>query len=227
MPSLDELAELREPCRDEIPEGNDSQLRKQFSLRCPPFETQHNHKTGLQTAQTFPPAQRSHPSRSEGVVYHTVKGRHTHRCQQILVPSSHESETFISRMPPGQHFITTHPQSAGLESHWRQSHVSRGWIKLDGSRKHRARETNFLLLEIRPKPARRGPEFAGADVVSQGRSSAAQDMMSEDPTSAKKASVTPKTWARKKCGRIRHHDVTFGRPAGTANVSRHGHGVAR
>jgi phosphate starvation-inducible PhoH-like protein len=100
-----------------------------------------------------------------------------------------------------------------------------GWIKLDGEPEaiERAKQM-FLLLENSLKAGSpvRNREFASAlNVVSQEGVSALKDMMSERiQTSAKKASVTPKTLGQKKyVDAIRHHDVTFGvGPAGTGKT---------
>jgi len=100
-----------------------------------------------------------------------------------------------------------------------------GWIKLEGQPEaiERAKQM-FLLLENSLKAGSpvRNREFASAlNVVSQEGVSALKDMMSERiQTSAKKASVTPKTLGQKKyVDAIRHHDVTFGvGPAGTGKT---------
>jgi phosphate starvation-inducible PhoH-like protein len=100
-----------------------------------------------------------------------------------------------------------------------------GWIKLDGEPEaiDRAKQL-FLLLEnsIKSGSPVRNREFTQAlAIVSQEGTAALKDILSDRiQTSAKKASVTPKTVGQKKyVDAIRHHDVTFGiGPAGTGKT---------
>ena len=100
-----------------------------------------------------------------------------------------------------------------------------GWIKLEGQPDAIDRATQlFLLLEdlLKSGSAVRNREFTHAlTVVSHEGVAALKDILSERiQTSAKKASVTPKTLGQKRyVDAIRHHDVTFGiGPAGTGKT---------
>ncbi len=100
-----------------------------------------------------------------------------------------------------------------------------GWIKLEGEPDaiERAKQL-FLLLEdsIKAGTPVRNREFSQAlGIVSQEGAGTLKDVLSERiQTSAKKASVTPKTLGQKKyVDAIRGHDVTFGvGPAGTGKT---------